>query len=82
MRVMKALKYYNFDIIRLSEVNIHWPLVNPEYSWEDIISGHWEARNSFMACKLKDNTKKVWQSGGCLQIITTRTTHRVLSTGS
>ena len=42
---MKTLKDYNFDIIGLSEVDIHWPLVNPEESWEGRISGHWEARN-------------------------------------
>ena len=47
---MKTLKYYNFDIIGLSEVNIHWTLVNPEESWEERISGHWEARKSVMAC--------------------------------
>ena len=29
IRVMKTLKYYNFDIIGLSEVNIHWPLEDP-----------------------------------------------------
>ena len=41
IRFMITLKYYNFDIIGLSEVNIHWPLVNPADSWEEIISGHW-----------------------------------------
>ena len=33
IRVMKTLKYYNFDIIGLSEVNKHWPLVKPIDSW-------------------------------------------------
>ena len=31
---MKTLKDYNVDIIGLLEVNIHWPLVNPEDYWE------------------------------------------------
>ena len=46
---MKALKYYNLKIIGLLEVNIHWPLVNPEDYWEERISGHWGARNSVMS---------------------------------
>ena len=79
---MKKLKYYNFDIVGLSEVNIHWPLVNPAESWEYIISGHWEASNSVMDYNLEDNATKVWQPGGCLQISTARTTHKVLSMGS
>ena len=32
-QVMKALKDYNFDIIGLSEVNIHWRLGNPADYW-------------------------------------------------
>ena len=31
---MKKINDYNFDIIRLSEVNIHWTLVNLADSWE------------------------------------------------
>ena len=38
---MKTLKDYNFGIIGSSEVNIHWPLMNPAESWEERISGHW-----------------------------------------
>ena len=82
IRSMKTLKYYNFDIIGLSEVNIHWPLVNPSEPWEERISGHWEARKSVLACNLEKDATKVWQLGGCLQIIKARTTHKVLSTGS
>ena len=60
IRVMITLKYYNLDIIGLSEVNIHWPLVNPAYSWEEIISGHWETSNLVLNCNLEDVTTKVW----------------------
>ena len=34
LQVMKTLKYYIFDIIALSEVNIHWTLVKPDNYWE------------------------------------------------
>ena len=78
---MKTIKYYNFDIIGLLEVNIHWPLVNLVDYWEEIISGHWESIKSVMACIIEDNTTKVWQPGGCLQVITERTTHKALLTG-
>ena len=56
---MKILKDYNLDIIGLSEVNINWPLVNPEESREEIISGNLEARNSVVACNLENATTKV-----------------------
>ena len=46
---MKILKYYNFNIIGLSEVNIQCPLVNPADSWEEKINGDWEAINLVMA---------------------------------
>ena len=61
IQVMKALKYYNFDIIGLSKFNIHWTLVKSEDSWEERIIGYWEARNSVMACNLEEYTTKVWQ---------------------
>ena len=57
---MRTLKYYNFEIIWWSEVNIHWPLVNLAESWEEKISGNVEARNSVMDLNLEDNTTKVW----------------------
>ena len=57
---MRTLKYYNFEIIGWSEVNIHWPLVNLAESWEETISGNVEARNSVMDLNLEDNTTKVW----------------------
>ena len=47
--VMKTFKIYNFEVIGLSEVNIHWPLVNPAEYLEERISGHWEASNSVIA---------------------------------
>ena len=40
IRVMKKINDYNFEIIRLSEVNIHWTLVKPDNSWEEITSGN------------------------------------------
>ena len=58
---MKTSKCYNFDIIELLEVNIQWPLVNPVESWEEIISRHWETRNSVLACNLEDEATKLWQ---------------------
>ena len=79
IRVTKTLIYYNFNIIGLSEVNIHWPLVKLADSWEEIISGHWWARNSVMVYNLEDNDTKVWKQGGYLQIGTSQTTHKVLS---
>ena len=79
---MKILGDYNFNIIGLSEVNIHLPLANLAIYLEETISGHWEARNSVMACNLEDDATKVWQLGACLKISTERTTHRVISTGS
>ena len=78
---MEELKDYNFYIIGLSGVNINWPLVNLDDSWEEVISGHWKSSNSIMACNLEDNATKVWQPGVCLQIITARTTHKVISMG-
>ena len=75
---MKTLKYHNLDIIGSSEVNINWHLVNPEYSWEEIISGHWEAINSVMAWNLDGDATKMCKPEGCLQISTERTTHKVL----
>ena len=78
----EKLEYYNSNIIGLSEVNIHWLLVNLEDSQEERISGRWEARNSVMACNLEKNSSNLWQPGGYLQISTARTTHRFLSTGS
>ena len=35
---MKTLKYYNSKIFGLSEVNMHWPLVELADSWEERIS--------------------------------------------
>ena len=78
---MEALKDFNFYIIGLSGVNINWPLVNLDDSWEEVISGHWKSSNSVMACNLEDNATKVWQPGVCLQIIMARTTHKVISMG-
>ena len=82
IRVMKTLKDYNFDIIGLSEVNIHWPLVIPEEYWEEIISGHWETSNSVLAHNPEEDATKVWKSVGCIQINTARTTPKVISIGS
>ena len=79
---MKTLKDYNFAIIGLSEGNIHWLLLNPEDFWEERISGHWGSRNSVIACNFKENSTKVWQKVGCLQISAARTTDKVLSMGS
>ena len=73
---MKILGDYNFNIIGLSEVNIHLPLANLAIYLEETISGHWEARNSAMACNLEDNATKVCQPGGCLQISMARTTNK------
>ena len=56
---MKTLNNYNFYIIGLSEVNIHWPLVNPADSWEYRISGHWEASNPIMSYNLEDDATNV-----------------------
>ena len=56
--------------------------MNPADSWEERISGHWESRNSLMACNLEDNATKVCKPVGYLQIIMARTTHKFLSTGS
>ena len=57
--VMKTIKYYYFDIIGLSEVNKHWPLVKPIDSWEKRISVHWEYSNSVMAFNLEDDVTKL-----------------------
>ena len=78
---MKTLKDYNFDIVGLSEVNIHWPLLNPTEYRKERISGQWEDSNSLMSCNLEDNYTKVWQPGGCIQISMSKTTHKVQSTG-
>ena len=56
---MKTIKYYYFDIIGLSEVNKHWPLVKPIDSWEKRISVHWEYSNSVMAFNLEDDVTKL-----------------------
>ena len=79
---MEELKDYNFYIIGLSGVNINWPLVNLDDSWEEVISGHWKSSNSVMACNLEDNATKVWQPRRCIKITMARTTHKVLSTVS
>ena len=39
--IHENIKDYKLDIIVLSEVNIHWPLLKPAGYWEDKISVHW-----------------------------------------
>ena len=59
------LKKYYFDIIGLSEINLHWPLVNPADSWEEQSSGRWEQQHLVVTCNMMDNINKAWQPGGC-----------------
>ena len=65
---MNSLKYYNFSIIGLSEVNIDWPLVKQEDYWEERIRERWEARTSVLACSLEDSPTRCGNQEGVYKL--------------
>ena len=79
--LFKFLFNTKFDVMGLSEINLHWSSLTPSNSWEERVQGRWESLHSSICYNQEDPVSSAWQPGGCIQLSTNRMAHRVISSG-
>ena len=79
--MFKYLFKKKFDIIGLSETNLHWPSLSPLDNWDERVQGKWESLHTSMCYNTQEPVNTAWQPGGCLQMSANRMTHLIISSG-
>ena len=79
--IRRFFRTYPFDIIGLTEINLHWPSLSPTNQWPERMQGVWESSRSNITFNTQDDSNQEWQPGGCIQISTSRTSHKHHSQG-
>ena len=81
-QLKKFMRKYDFDIMGLTEINVHWPLLPLKDQWQERSLGWWEmGLHSSKAFNTEDESPTATQPGGCMLLSTNKAKWKIISNG-
>ena len=76
------MRKYDFDIMGLMEIDLHWQLLPHKDQWEECSLGWWETGlHSTKAYNQEDESPMTMQPGGCMLLSTNKAKWKIMSNG-